>query len=308
MGVGDAVAALRDAGHRVSVDSFDPIEVSLAVKRGADLVLSINVANREHAPDWGVEVVAIPDRPGSLDGLDSTVEFLDNRKVAHRVDPVLEPIGFGFAASLGRYIEVRKRFPGTNVLMGVGNLTELTDCDSAGINTLLAGFCQELNITSVLTTEVINWARSSVREFDLARRLVFHAARNRVIPKHLEPRLVVLRDPKVPRSGRDELEELQRRIKDPNWRLFAEDGTLYAMNRDQFLAGADPFQLFDAMGVTDPAHAFYLGYELMKAKTALILNKAYNQDRALNWGFLTEEEVSRHTGTSDALDTPPANS
>ena len=62
-------------------------------------------------------------------------------------------------------------------MMGVGNLTELTDVDSAGVNTLLIGFCQELAIGSVLTTAVINWARSSVREIDLARRLAYHAVR-----------------------------------------------------------------------------------------------------------------------------------
>ena len=46
------------------------------------------------------------------------------------------------------------------------------------------------------------------------------------------------------------------------------------------------------MGVADPSHAFYLGYELMKAKTALTLSKNYRQDQALDWGFLTEPEVS----------------
>jgi len=46
------------------------------------------------------------------------------------------------------------------------------------------------------------------------------------------------------------------------------------------------------MQVHDPAHAFYLGYELMKAKTALTLSKDYRQDQALDWGFLTEPEVS----------------
>ena len=76
--------------------------------------------------------------------------------------------------------------------MGTGNLTELTDVDSAGVNTILIGFCQELSIRSVLTTAVINWARSSVREIDLARRLVHHAVANRSLPKHVEPRLVVL--------------------------------------------------------------------------------------------------------------------
>jgi hypothetical protein len=32
--------------------------------------------------------------------------------------------------------------------------------------------------------------------------------------------------------------------------------------------------------------------ELMKAKTALTLSKAYRQDQALVWGLLTEPEVS----------------
>jgi dihydropteroate synthase len=294
-GVGEAVAALREQGHRVSIDSFDPVEVAAAIAAGADLVLSVNATNRERAVDWGAEVVAIPDRSGSLDGLDGTVEFLASRGVATRVDPVLEPIGFGFAASLGRYLEVRRRYPDAALMMGVGNLTELTDVDSAGVNTLLVGFCQEVGVGSVLTTAVINWARSSVREIDLARRLAYHAVTGRTLPKHVESRLVMLRDPKVPRFGRDNLAELARRIKDPNWRLFAEDGRIYALNGEHFLDDADPFALFARMGVTDPSHAFYLGYEMMKAKMALTLDKAYRQDQALDWGFLTEPEGSHRS-------------
>ena len=66
---------------------------------------------------------------------------------------------------------------------------------------LLIGFCQELGIRSVLTTEVINWARSSVREIDLARRLVHHAVTRQTLPKHLEPGLVMLRDPQGRRAS-----------------------------------------------------------------------------------------------------------
>jgi dihydropteroate synthase len=290
--IGDAVTALRDMGIRVSVDSFDPAEAAAAASAGAELVLSVNASNRAHAVDWGVEVVAIPDQSGSLDGLDQTVEFLARRGVAFRIDPILEPIGFGFAASLGRYLEVRRRYPDAEMIMGVGNLTELTDVDSAGLNTLSAGFCQELNIKSVLTTAVINWARSSVRELDLARRLVHYSVTQHTLPKHVEPRLITLRDPKVDEFGTDNLAELQRRIRDPNWRIFAEGGTIYALNHARFLRDPDPFVLFEQMGVVDASHAFYLGYELMKAKTALTLSKSYRQDRALEWGFLTEPEVS----------------
>ncbi len=299
-GVGDAVKALRDRGYKVSIDSFDPIEVAEAVEAGADLVLSVNAANREAAADWGVEVVALPDAPGSLDGLDGTVDYLDKRGIPFRLDPILEPIGFGFAASLGRFIEVRRRYPEAALMMGVGNLTELTDVDSAGVNTLLIGFCQELAVRSVLTTEVINWSRSSVREIDLARRLVHHAVTRRVLPKHLEPGLVALRDPKPHRFGPEALAALARSIKDPNWRIFAEDGAIHVMNNAVHLAGIDPFLLFDRMGVVDPSHAFYLGYELMKAKTSLTLSKDYRQDQALSWGFLTEPEVSHRARRESA--------
>jgi hypothetical protein len=160
---------------------------------------------------------------------------------------------------------------------------------------LLAGFCQEVGIKSVLTTQVINWCRSAVREFDLARRLVFHAAKNGVLPKHLDPRLVMLRDERLHEPGPEELDELAAGIKDPNFRIFAAGGQLHVLNRDGHRQGTDPFELFEKLGPLDPAHAFYLGYEMAKAVTALTLGKNYHQDEALSWGFLTRPEVSaRH--------------
>jgi dihydropteroate synthase len=210
---------------------------------------------------------------------------------------VLSPIGLGFAASLGRYLEVRRRHPDAEMLMGVGNLTELTDVDSAGVNVLLLGFCQEIGIRSVLTTQVINWCRSCVRELDLARRLMYHACSHRVLPKHVEPNLVMLRDPKLRSHEEAMLAELAARITDRNFRLFAERGLLHVLNNQMFLQGTDPFALFAQMcerADIDPSHAFYLGYEMAKAVTALTLGKNYVQDQALRWGFLTVEESSTH--------------
>jgi dihydropteroate synthase-like protein len=294
-GVGDCVRALRDAGHRVSIDSFNPAEVEAAVRNGAELVLSVNAGNLGAARNWGCEVVVLPDDVHTLDGLDRTVEKLTAWGVPFRLDPVIEPIGFGFAASLGRFLEVRRRYPQAAIMMGVGNLTELTDADSAGLNVLLLGFCQEVGVKSVLTTQVINWCRSCVRELDLARRLVFQAVNRRVLPKHLAPDLVLLRDPKLRSYGAAFLAELAARITDRNLRLFAEDGRLHVVNDKMDLHGDDPFALFDEMQrreVIDPAHAFYLGYEMAKAVTALTLGKNYTQDQALRWGFLTVPEPS----------------
>ncbi len=292
--IGDAVKRLRDAGLRVSLDTFNPTEAEQGARAGAELVLSVNKTNREAARSWGCEVVAVPDQPANLEGLDATVDFLVAAGVPFRIDPILEPIGFGFAASLGRYLEARRRYPRAEMMMGVGNLTELTDVDSAGVNVLLLGICQELGIRSVLTTEVVNWCKSCVRELDLARRLVHFACSRRVLPKHLEPDLVMLRDPKLREHGLATLEELARQITDPNFRLFAEAGQIHVINNQMHLRGVDPFTLFQDMlarGAIDPAHAFYLGFEMAKAVTALTLGKNYVQDQALRWGFLTREEA-----------------
>jgi dihydropteroate synthase-like protein len=296
-GVAAAVKALRAEGLRVSLDSFDAWEAEQAAKAGAELILSVNRTNRAAAADWGCEVVAVPDTPAECAGLAETVEFLQKRGMRFRVDPVLEPIAFGFAASLGRYLETRRQYPDIEMMMGVGNLTELTDVDSAGVNVLLLGFCQELGIRSVLTTEVINWCQSCVRELDLARRLVYHACKEHVLPKRREPNLILLRDPKLREHGEETLRELAEQVKDRNFRLFAERGKLHVINGEMWLQGTDPFELFAEMAKRtdiDPAHAFYLGYELAKALTALTLGKNYVQDQALRWGFLTLPERSGH--------------
>ncbi|MFO0851195.1 MAG: aminodeoxychorismate synthase component I [Gemmataceae bacterium] len=312
-GVGDTVRGLRAEGFRVSIDSFDPAEVEAALAAGAELVLSVNGTNVEHARRWhehfpDVEAVAIPDTPTDLASLDRTIVALAGWGVKFRADPILEPIGFGFAASLGRYLEVRRKYPDVELMMGVGNLTELTDVDSAGVNVLLAGFCQEVGVRSVLTTEVINWCRSSVKEFDLARRLVHHAVTNGVLPKHLEPGLVLLRDRKLFAHGPGGLAELAARITDRNYRLFAEGGDLHVLNGSMHLHGTDPFGLFAEIerrdDKLDPSHAFYLGYELAKAVTALTLGKQYTQDQALDWGILTRPETS-HRNPGERGRKPP---
>jgi dihydropteroate synthase-like protein len=292
----DTVRALCDEGLRISIDSFNPHEVEAAVTAGAELVLSVNSTNRDSARSWGCQVVAVPDVPATLEGLDRTIETLAAAGVPFRIDPVIEPIGFGFAASLGRYLDVRCRYPDAEIMMGVGNLTELTDVDSAGVNVLLLGFCQEVGIRSVLTTEVINWCRSAIRELDLARRLVYFACRERVLPKHLAPDLVMLRDPKLHVYGEETLKELAQGVTDRNFRLFAERGRLHVINGQMFLQGTNPFALFAQMldrEDIDPAHAFYLGYEMAKAVTALTLGKNYVQDQALRWGFLTVPETGQ---------------
>ena len=297
-----AVRTIRDLGLRVSIDSLNPAEISTAAAAGAELVLSVNSTNRDAAADWGCEVVAIPDEFKSMSGLEETMEFLTNANVPFRIDPILEPIGCGFSDSVVRYWHARTKFPNVEMMMGIGNLTELTDADSAGVNVLLLGICEELQIRSVLTTEVINWARSSVRECDLARRLVHYAISRGTVPKHIEPNLVMLRDTKLLPQTPSELSAIHANLRDPNYRIFAEDDALHVMNGNVHLQGDDAFDIFTQLMQTAPKnvnaeHAFYLGFEMAKALTARTLGKQYRQDQPLDWGMLTREEVS-HRATS----------
>ena len=56
------------------------------------------------------------------------------------------------------------------MLMGTGNLTELTDADSLGVTALLMGMCSELAIRNVLIVQVSDHTRRTVEEHDAARR------------------------------------------------------------------------------------------------------------------------------------------
>ena len=284
------VADLVAAGMRVSIDTFNAGEIRTAVDAGATLVLSINASNLEIARELagrGIRVVALPDFGASIESIAPTLELLSGLEVPFLIDPIIEPIGFGFTASIERYAEARRRWPGAEMMMGVGNITELTAADSTGVNAVLIAICQELGIRAVLTTEVIPWAHGSVREIDIARRLMYHAVTRKVVPKRIDDRLVTVKDPKILEYGETELRELQSRITDPNFRIFTDRNTITVLNRDLFVRGTDIQEIFSQLGVDEPTHAFYLGKELAKAKLAITLGKTYRQEGSLSWGYLT---------------------
>ena len=141
---------MKGDGFRVSIDSFQRREVEDAVAAGAELVLSCNGTNVDWAAQLPAELVAIPDDIRDLSSLERTIEQLDACEARYRIDPVLEPIGHGFSRSLDRYLQARERWPNAEMMMGVGNVTELTEVDSAGINVILAGVCEELSIRECL--------------------------------------------------------------------------------------------------------------------------------------------------------------
>src|SRR2546427_862763 len=284
--VGELVAA----GMRVSIDSFDPGEIRDAVAAGAELVLSVNGSNLDAARELAgtkARVVAIPDFGTGLETLEPTVAALERWGVPHLIDPIIEPIGFGFMASLERFAETHRRYPAAPLFMGIGNITELTAADTTGVNALLVAICEEVGVRAVLTTEVIPWARGAVREIDIARRLMYHAVTHKALPKGVDDRLVTVKDPAMLAYAEAELRELQRALTDPNFRIFTDRDTITVFNSERFVRGTDIHEIFAQLGVDEATHAFYLGRELMKAKLAITLGKTYRQEGALQWGYLT---------------------
>ena len=292
----DVVRELRADGFRVSVDSFDPEEIRTAVRAGAELVLSVNASNLGVARDVaaaGGRVVVIPDFDAGLDTLDRNIEQLGAWGVPFLVDPIIEPIGFGFMDSLERYADVHRRHPGAGQMMGVGNITELTAADTTGVNALLLAIAEEVGVRAVLTTEVIPWARGAVREIDVARRLMHYAVEQKRVPKGIDDRLVTVKDPEVLAYSEAELRELHAAVTDPNFRIFADGEAITVFNNELFVRGTDIQEIFGRLGVDEATHAFYLGRELMKAKLALTLGKTYRQEGALAWGYLTPPDDPR---------------
>ena len=79
-------------------------------------------------------------------------------------------------------------------MMGIGNLTELTHADTAGMNALLFGLISELKIQYALTTQVSEHCRTSLREADRARRIMRAAAAHGIPPKGIDDQLMMLHE------------------------------------------------------------------------------------------------------------------
>jgi dihydropteroate synthase-like protein len=300
------IAELRDAGFELSIDTLDPDEILMADEAGVQYVLSLNSANRHLAERLSATPVLIPDTPEDLDSLDETIAHLEALGKPYLVDPIIEPIGAGFAQSLGRYLDVRRRHPDAEMFMGIGNLTELTEADTTGVTAMLIGFCQELGIRNVLTTEVINWAGGAVREAVIAAELMHFAHARGTPPKHIDSRLLTVKDEEFRPYAEAELRELYAEVTDPNYRIFVDADWIYVFNADRFVKGTDFNEIFDELGVDEATHAFYLGKELMKATIARALRKNYRQESPLDWGYMTFAEPRRERVRLTAQETRKA--
>ena len=186
----------------ISIDSLNADEICSAVKAGVDLVLSVTLDNYEkllHLPKE-ITLVIIPfsrKYPISSNNAEEIIDrllFIENklRQVGFKrilLDPITQsPISPGLTTSLrvlqilseklqnSKYLNnLPKDHPQSQIMMGFGNVTELIDGDSPGINTLLALVGAELNIAAILSTEASNKTRHSFEELNRSKKLAFLA-------------------------------------------------------------------------------------------------------------------------------------
>jgi dihydropteroate synthase-like protein len=290
------VRALVTEGFTVSVDSGDPAELARGAAAGAAFLLSLTEHTLKLAFDTEAVPVLIPAEPGDMPSLYRACERLDRAGRPYLADPILDPINVGFVESLARYRELRRQLPETPMLMGVGNLTELTDADTPGVTTLLMATCVELGIDNVLVVQVSPHCRRAVREADRSWRMLAVAARDRSLPQGYDESLLCLRDRRPFPNSPTEIAESARQVSDPNFRIeVAEDG-IHVYNRAGHHVAKDPFDLFPELGVEhEGGHAFYLGVELARAQIALQLGKRYAQDAQLRWGCAVDPPPEEST-------------
>ncbi|HET6375681.1 MAG TPA: DUF6513 domain-containing protein, partial [Methylocella sp.] len=107
----DCIQALKAEGHLVSVDSADRQELARAAKAGADFLLSLDETTLDIASVTGATPVLVPAPHGDLDSLARAAAGAERRGLSFIVDPILDPVHFGFAQSLARYVETRRSLP-----------------------------------------------------------------------------------------------------------------------------------------------------------------------------------------------------
>jgi hypothetical protein len=276
----ETVGALKEKGYKVSVDSANADELLRGGKAGADFLLSLNEATLRLADQVESIPVLIPKEHGDLASLYRAMDALDAKKRKYLVDPVLDPINFGFTQSLERYAEVRRERPKAEMLMGTGNLTELTDADTTGITAILLGIASELRIKNVLVVQVSPHTRRTVEEHDLARRIMYASRTEHELPKDYADGLLALHSRRPFPQTPEEIEAAAREVHDKNFRIeIAEDG-IHVYNREGHHVAKEAFAHYD---------------ELARAEIAWRLGKRYAQDEPLDWGVAADAPADDKT-------------
>lgn len=287
----ETIQELKRQDFYVSIDSHLDKELILGGKSGADYLLSIKSDNFYILDEVDSYPILIPKDGDMVSLYDCIDKCIENKRI-FIADPILDPINYGFTQSITRYSELRKRYPDIHIMMGTGNVTELTHADTTGMTMILMGIISELKINHILTTEVSKHCRTVIKESDLARRIILAASLGNTTPKHINSGLLTTHEEDPIRYNTQEVEELFEQVKDSSYRIMNTDDGVNLFNKKGLQVAIDPFDFFEKIDVgDDTGHAFYLGVELARAQIAHQLGKTYEQDEELKWGCLVDEKI-----------------
>jgi dihydropteroate synthase-like protein len=215
------------------------------------------------------------------------------------LDPVLSPPLSGLADSLEAYSALKRELPRTPLLMGVGNVTELSDADSIGLNALLAFLGVEIGVELYLVTEASIKTRGATRELRQALEMAVVARELKRPPKDLTRSLLIVKSKKRSTQLLPQARTIIRALeKSP---LSLDPKGYFKVSVDYELGeivlqhysygsseptleirGKDPYAILTEIEKRDLAsqsrHYFYLGSEITKAYIALKLGREYVQD------------------------------
>ena len=297
----------------IAVDSSIPSEIRAAVNAGADMVVNIDLTNIDKVSDIDkdIAIVVVPRDPNTglipqdpdlrVKYLVETVNRAENVGFSKVIaDAVLDPPLSTFR-SLIAYYKFKEVMPNVPMFMGIGNVTELIDADSIGVNAIMTMLAQEVGASIVFTVEKSQKARGSVLELKVASQMAAIARYRESPPKNLGITMLVLKDKRragieinEPYSQVIDASEEERRFRlDPLglFKIYVDHknhliNALYIGKKGRILirgrsARAVRYEIAARGLVSEISHALYLGEELAKAETALILGKEYVQERPL---------------------------
>ncbi|MDD1711580.1 MAG: dihydropteroate synthase-like protein [Methanoregulaceae archaeon] len=276
---------LHDIPGPLAVDTQDPALILAALDR-ADLVLSLHDGNipsvGEAVARAGVAVVVVPSGCTLGENCTRAREAGISCIIA---DPLIQPVGSGFTGSI-RPDETG----GYPLFFGAGNVAELLDADSIGVNALLAGIACELGASIIFISEHSDKTRGSVREMRTATEMMV-LAEGRPYPKDLGIDLLILKEkrrrrepPLSYREAIDAPEAPREIVYDPcgNFRIGIADGLIIAVIGERAYRGLRWVDVFSAIqqngDVSLLDHAAYLGRELYKAELAIRFGRSFEQD------------------------------
>ncbi|KAF1078205.1 dihydropteroate synthase-like protein [Methanogenium sp. MK-MG] len=278
-------AALRDIPVPLAADTQDPALIRAALP-AADIILSLQEENiplvGAAIAAAGAAVVVVPGDASLAENIRAAEAAGISRIIA---DPLLQPAGSGLVSSLSSFGDV-----GHPLFFGAGNVTELIDADSVGVNALLAAMAHECHAAVLFTSEHSDKTQGSVREMRRAAEMMALMG-DRPYPKDLGLSLFCIKEkrrrhePAIPwEHSRDVPPLPEELVFDPrgNLRIGIEDGWIIVEHQGTAFRGRKWDEVFHAIladgRVSLMDHAAYLGKELYKAELALRFGRSFEQD------------------------------